>query len=100
MNISSLYTDAAGRLLEESNGFQPAAEQKAKFTDILADALNMAEDTEKDSKITSLELLTGETDDIANVLIGAEKAEIALSLTVEIRNKVVDAYNEIMNMQV
>jgi flagellar hook-basal body complex protein FliE len=34
------------------------------------------------------------------VLIAAEKASISLELIVEIRNKVLDAYSEIMRMQI
>lgn len=46
------------------------------------------------------ELATGKTDDVANVMITAEKADIALRAMVQVRNKIIDAYQEIMKMQV
>ena len=40
------------------------------------------------------------TDDIHSVMIAGEKANLALQFTMKVRNKVVDAYKEVMNMQV
>ena len=47
-----------------------------------------------------LQLLIGESDDLAGLLIDAQKAELSLNLALQIRNKFVDAYNEIIRMQV
>ena len=46
------------------------------------------------------ELATGKTDDIASVMIATEKADIALRTMMQVRNKIIDAYQEIMRMQV
>jgi flagellar hook-basal body complex protein FliE len=45
-------------------------------------------------------LLTGETQNLTEVFTAARKAEVAFSLLMEIRNKLVDAYQELKNMQV
>jgi flagellar hook-basal body complex protein FliE len=45
-------------------------------------------------------LLTGRTDNITEVLTTARKAEIAFSLLMEIRNKLVDAYVELRQLRV
>jgi flagellar hook-basal body complex protein FliE len=70
------------------------------FSDVLGDVYSLAENTEAADQQSVLSLLTGNVNDISSVMIDSEKAEIALSLTIEIRNKLLDAYNEIMNMQV
>jgi len=44
-------------------------------------------------------LVLGESHNVHEVIIAAEKAELALQLTNKFRNKVLDAYNEIMRMQ-
>jgi flagellar hook-basal body complex protein FliE len=72
----------------------------ADFSDILSDAFDLAESRESRDKGSILSLLTGEVNDISEVLIDSEKSKIALSLTIEIRNKMLEAYNEMMNMQV
>jgi len=45
-------------------------------------------------------LLTGEIKDIHDVMIAVEKAGTSFELMMEIRNKMVDAYREVMRMQV
>lgn len=46
------------------------------------------------------DLLTGRTDDLTQVLTTARKAEVAFSLLMEIRNKLVDAYVELRQLRV
>ncbi len=45
-------------------------------------------------------LLTGQTDNLTEVLTAARKAEVAFSLLMEIRNKLVDAYTELKQLRV
>ena len=49
-------------------------------------------------KLTN-ELVTGEVKDIHEVMIASQKASLSLQLTVQVRNKVVEAYQEVMRMQ-
>lgn len=70
------------------------------FADILTESLKTASATDTADKVSALQLLTGETDDMSGLLLDAAKAEISLSLALQIRNKVIDAYNEIMRMSV
>jgi flagellar hook-basal body complex protein FliE len=43
--------------------------------------------------------LTGESEDLHNVALSVQKAEVAFELGLQVRNKVVQAYQEIMRMQ-
>ena len=72
----------------------------SNFGDILTDALQNAIQQEASDKINTAQLLTGENTEIHDAMIQAQKAELALTLTIQIRNKVLDAYKEIMQMQV
>ena len=45
-------------------------------------------------------LITGRTDNITEVFTAARKAEVAFSLLMEIRNKLVDAYSEVKQLRV
>lgn len=47
-----------------------------------------------------LEANTGGSADLHDVMIAMEKADISLKTLVQVRNKAVDAYDEIMNMRV
>ena len=70
------------------------------FADILTESMNTASQTDATDKASSLQLLMGESDDLAALMIDAQKAELSLNLALQIRNKVIDAYNEVMRMSV
>jgi flagellar hook-basal body complex protein FliE len=70
------------------------------FSSLLRDALNKINDLQLQSDEYKQLLATGDVDNLHDVTIAAEKASIALQLTLAIRNKVVEAYQEIMRMQV
>ena len=72
----------------------------SNFADILTESLKTAEQTDKIDKTSSIELLTGSTDDIPGLMLDMQKAELSLNLALQIRNKLIDAYNEITRMQV
>jgi flagellar hook-basal body complex protein FliE len=92
--INSLVTSFA------NTGSSKSSEASSSFTDILSDAMGSAQDTEGAVQSENAALLTGETDDLHTPLIEAQKAELALNLAIQIRNKVISAYNDVMGMQV
>jgi len=71
-----------------------------QFSNLLKDALNKVNDLQIQSDEYKQLLATGDVDNLHDVTIAAEKASIALQLTLAIRNKVVEAYQEIMRMQI
>lgn len=73
---------------------------ESSFANYLKDALTKASDLEKESTALTESFAAGNTDNIHQVLIAAEKAQVALQFTMQIRNKIMDAYNEIMRMQI
>lgn len=70
------------------------------FASTFQSAINKVNELQKESDVKMEKLATGETADISDVMITAEKADIALKLMMSIRNKMIDAYQEIMKMQV
>lgn len=79
----------------------PAVQENEKsFSDILSDSLKEVNRMQIDAQKASIDLAAGKIQDISQVAIASEKASIALQLTMQVRNKIVDAYQEIMRMQV
>lgn len=79
----------------------PASEPgQLSFADTLNQAIDQVNQLQKTSDKKMQDLATGRTDNVADVMIAAEKADIALRVMVQVRNKIIDAYNEIMKMQV
>ncbi|MDR0490934.1 MAG: flagellar hook-basal body complex protein FliE [Oscillospiraceae bacterium] len=93
--INLLDSDVARSVL--SGADEPAA---ASFADILTESFMTASRTDTEDKASAIELLTGQADDMSGLLLDAAKAEISLNLALQIRNKVIEAYNDIMRMQV
>ncbi|QZY56745.1 flagellar hook-basal body complex protein FliE [Crassaminicella profunda] len=70
------------------------------FSTFLKDSLKKVNDYELDSERINTLAAVGEIDNIHEVMIAAEKSKIALQFTVEVKNKVLDAYKQIMRLQV
>ena len=75
-------------------------QNELSFANVLTESLGTAAQADAIDKSSALELLMGQSDDLSGLLLDAQKAEMSLSLALQIRNKVMDAYNEVMRMQV
>jgi flagellar hook-basal body complex protein FliE len=70
------------------------------FGDTLTEAVSKVNEMQQEADIKMQQLATGENTNISEVMIAAEKADIALKLMMSVRSKMIDAYQEIMKMQV
>lgn len=70
------------------------------FSEILKSELDKVNDVQLNAEQATQDLLTGKATDIHQVLIATEEARLSLELAVQIRNKLVDAYQEISRMQI
>ena len=70
------------------------------FGKMLMDALEDVNDLQQKASQASTDLATGKIEDISQVVIAAEKAAVALQLTIQVRNKMLESYQEMMRMQV
>ncbi len=72
----------------------------AQFSDILSQALGTAAATDQTDRAGMVALLSGEDISIDESMMQSTQAELALNLAIQIRTKVIDAYNEVMRMSV
>ncbi len=73
---------------------------KVDFAEILLNSLEKVNQLQNDSKKMDEDLVLGKTDNIHSVMIASQKAEVSLSFAVEVRNKLLEAYKEIMRIQI
>ena len=66
------------------------------FKEIFQDVINNVEQTEAVTQMDAYKLSIGEMDDMHTMIIDAAKADVALQTMVQLRNKALDAYSEIM----
>ena len=70
------------------------------FGEYVVDALKKTNELELESERMNEALATGRIEDISQVVVASQKAEIALQLTLQLRNRATAAYQEIVRMQV
>ncbi len=81
-------------------GANGAAKVGADFSQFLAGALQQVNTIQQQGEAASAALTTGQVQDVHTVMLAVEKASLSLGLTVQVRNKVLDAYHEVMRMQI
>jgi len=70
------------------------------FADVVFESLDEVNRLQSEADAGVQRLLTGETDNVAEVFAASNKAGIAFDLLMEVRNKLIDAYHEIQQMRV
>ena len=68
------------------------------FKDIFQKALDNVIDTEKEVQKEQYLLATGQTEDLHNLTIAATKAQLSVDLMIQLRNRAMESYNEIMRI--
>ncbi len=98
MRVESIKLMPVGSRITSENTSQVTDSDKS-FGQFLSEALDNVNKLQNDAKQASVNLAAGKVDDISQVVVATEKASIALQLTMQVRNKVVEAYQEVMRMQ-
>lgn len=74
------------------------AEQGPNFAEVLSQALGTVESDQTAAKEAAAKLASGQVKDISEVMIASERANLSLGLAIQVRNKLLEAYQEIMRM--
>ncbi|MCL6451718.1 MAG: flagellar hook-basal body complex protein FliE [Acetobacteraceae bacterium] len=90
----------APNLLGPGQGRSAGAPKGPEFAEFLSRALAEVNRIQLEADQASQRLVYGEVEDLHQVMILTEKANLALELTIQVRNKLLEAYQEIMRMQV
>ena len=74
--------------------------QPPTFGEYLVGALKKSNALQLEADERTAAMAAGRVEDISEVMVAAQKADLALNLTLQIRNRALSAYQEIMRMQV
>lgn len=77
-----------------------SADAQQQFADALKNAIASVNEQQKTSDVMTQKLINGGDVDLHEVMVASQKASITLNTTIEIRNKAIEAYQEIMRMSV
>ncbi len=81
-------------------GLPATASQPGAFQQALESAVNTIEGLNKNAGSVVQDFLSGKNEDLHTTVLATQQAEMAFQLGLQVRNKVVSAYQEIMKMQV
>lgn len=73
---------------------------KTSFADTLKQSIDQINQSQIESDKITEALATGNNVELHEVMITAQKASVTMTLAVEVRNKAIEAYQEMMRMQV
>ena len=78
----------------------PAAQGADGFASILASSFDQLQSAQKTSDTLATQAATGDLKDVHDYMIASAEASLATEMVVTIKNKAVEAFNEIMRMPV
>ena len=77
-----------------------AGGEAVSFKSLLADALTQVNQLQQNADVATVKVAAGENIALDEVMLAVQKAELALQMTTQVRNKLVEAYQEVARMQI
>lgn len=101
MTIEKLKMQPLSGSVKTNNILADMEEQQTEeksFGDLLGEAIQSVNQQSLDVTEKRKALAAGKLDDLSQVVIAAEKSSINMQLTIQVRNRILEAYQEIMRM--
>ena len=97
ININPITSD-----LPLSLGSRPTSVggEKTHFGTMLKDAISTVNDLSQQSNREVEKIITGETDDLHTAVIAMQRADVSFQMMMQVRNKIVQAYQEVLRMPI
>lgn len=102
MNVPGNDMSIGGsRFAQPGEPHRPGGENKggASFQGLLTDLVNQVDTLQKDADASIRGLVSGETLNVHDVTVKMAEAGVAFDLMMQIRNKLIEAYQQILKMQ-
>ena len=97
---ASLDGGVFSKLDEMASNPSSVSDNRKTFSEMLAESIGEVNNLQRDADKAIQKLVTGESKNIHETLLAVEKADMAFRTMNQIRMKVIDAYREVMKMQV
>jgi len=102
--MTKILPGYAGQVMPDLSSLAGNKQQEEKpnlgFPQVFKEMVTDANDLQIQANEIAEKFALGEVTDIHEVMVAAEEAGVALELVMEIRNKLIDAYQEMMRMSV
>jgi flagellar hook-basal body complex protein FliE len=97
-NLKAVLSPGPGKIA--GKGAANVAEAGKSFAETLAESIDKVNDLQKDADTAIENLVSGKTQNIHETMMAVNKADLAFKMTMQVRNKIVEAYQEVLRMQV
>ncbi len=87
-------------VIDKATGQREVKKEKDGFAELLKKSLEEVNRLQNEANTSIKNVAAGKMDNIQDAVLAIEKADISLKLLTQIRNKAIEAYKEIMRMQV
>jgi flagellar hook-basal body complex protein FliE len=102
MNISGLNPSTLISQISPETGASAASgtSSSTSFGSVVKDAVQSLDKSQKGAEQEMARAVTGESPDLHRTIIALQSADLGFQFALQVRNKVIGAYEEIMRMQV
>ncbi len=98
MNVNQVLAQMRSMSIEAGNKPEPV-DTSNDFASLLKQSIDSVNATQQTAMKMSSDFETGESDaSLAEVMVSLQKASVSFQAMVQVRNKLTDAYKEVMNM--
>ena len=97
--ITSISLPVSIHPIEMPAAIQPSKSAQGSFQSVFSDAIGQVQQVQQSANTSVDKFLSGENEEIHHVALATQQSELAFELFMQVRNKVVQAYQEVMRMQ-
>ncbi len=97
INSTGLATEI---LSQASSKLQPQGKGTANFADVMSKALNQVSESQNKAADIVKSFQAGDEVDVTKVMLAREKASLSFEATLQVRNKLLSAYKDVISMPV
>jgi len=99
MNVDQVLAQMRAMSLDAGNNKVKESQRSGEFSAMLKQSIDAVNDTQKAAGQLSKQFELGNEDvSLAEVMIASQKATVSFQAMVQVRNKLVEAYKDVMNM--
>lgn len=98
-SMTSLHSIQSSPPVGQPSSASEGAQKAGGFSALVEDFVQSTNEAQVSSDQAIEDLVTGKTDNVQQVVLAVANAEMSFQLFMEIRNKLVDSYNDLMRMQ-
>ncbi len=99
-NKLGMKPNTTGEFAQSESKSSVGIDNNITFSDILKKSVETANEYQHQADTAINQMVSGKTKNIHETMLALERADVSLKLVMQVRNKILDAYREIMRMQV